>query len=150
MAMDQKYINTNLLLEAGKEDVQGKETLGGNSKYYVIDHSLKELLFSNNIKDINMALENIIYIELLRRGYKVSVGYNKTKKIDFVCRKNNKIEYYQVCYLLADETVTNREFGAYKGVNDNYPKFVLSLDEFDMSRNGIKHLNIIDFLLSEE
>lgn len=136
-----------LLLETKKEDVQGKETLGGNSKYYLVDHSLKQLIFSNNKKDINMVLENIVYLELLRRGYKVSVGYNKTKEIDFIAKKGEEIKYIQVTYILATDEVIDREFGAFKGIVDNYPKYVLSLDDFDLSRNGIKHLNIIDFLL---
>ena len=136
-----------LLLEIKKEDVQGKETLGGNSKYYLVDHSLKQLIFSNNKKDINMVLENIVYLELLRRGYKVSVGYNKTKEIDFIAKKGEEIKYIQVTYILATDEVIDREFGAFKGIVDNYPKYVLSLDDFDLSRNGIKHLNIIDFLL---
>ena len=142
-------LDAYLLLETKKEDVQGKETLGGNSKYYLVDHSLKQMIFSNNKKDINMVLKNIVYLELLRRGYKVTVGYNKTKEVDFVCRKGEEIKYFQVTYLLASDDVIAREFNAYKGIEDNYPKYVLSLDDFDLSRDGIKHINIIDFLLSQ-
>ena len=141
-------LDAYLLLEAKKEDIHGKETLGGNDKYYLIDHSFKQLLFSNNEQDINLVLENIVYVELRRRGYEVSVGYNKTKKIDFVCHKNGEKIYVQVCYYLASKETIDREFNAYKGISDNYPKYVLSLDNFNMSRDGIIHMNIIDFLLN--
>ena len=101
------------------------------------------------MKDINLILENIVYLELLRRGYKVTVGRNGTKGIDFVCNKNGEKIYVQVTYLLASEETINREFGAYDGIPDNFPKYVVSMDELDMSRNGIKHRNICDFLLAD-
>ena len=99
------------------------------------------------MKDINLILENIVYMELLRRGYKVTVGRIGGKEIDFVCNKRDERLYVQVTYLLASEDTVNREFGVYNSVKDNFPKYVVSLDEFDMSRNGIKHRNIRDFLL---
>lgn len=91
-------------------------------------------------------MENIVYLELLRRGYKVSIGKLDTKEIDFICEKQDKKIYIQVTYLLAAEETIQREFGFYNEITDNYPKYVLSLDEFDMSRNGIIHKNIRDFL----
>ena len=90
------------------------------------------------------------YLELLRRGYEVTVGRTGDKEIDFVCDKRGEKLYVQVTYLLASEETVNREFGAYDNIRDNFPKYVVSLDEFDMSRNGIKHRNIRDFLLAEE
>ena len=90
------------------------------------------------------------YLELLRRGYEVTVGRTGDKEIDFVCDKRGEKLYVQVTYLLASEETVNREFGAYDSIRDNFPKYVVSLDEFDMSRNGIKHRNIRDFLLAEE
>ena len=95
-------------------------------------------------------LENIVYLELLRRDYKVTVGRTGDKEIDFVCDKSGEKQYVQVAYLLASDETVQREFGAYDNIRDNYPKYVVSLDEFDMSRNGIKHRNICDFLLAEE
>ena len=89
-------------------------------------------------------------LELLRRDYKVTVGRTGDKAIDFVCDKNGEKLYVQVTYLLASDETIQREFGAYDNIRDNYPKYVVSLDEFDMSRNGIKHRNIRDFLLAEE
>jgi len=91
-----------------------------------------------------------VYLELLRRGYEVTVGRTGDKEIDFVCDKRGEKLYVQVTYLLASEETVNREFGAYDNIRDNFPKYVVSLDEFDMSRNGIKHRNIRDFLLAEE
>ena len=93
-------------------------------------------------------LENIVYMEMLRRGYEVTVGKIGDKEIDFVCEKQDEKIYLQVTYLLASEETIKREFGVFDNVKDNYPKYVLSLDEFDMSRNGIKHFNIRDFLIS--
>jgi hypothetical protein len=86
-------------------------------------------------------------VELLRRGYSVSVGKKDQAEVDFVAEKNGKREYYQVAYLLASEETVAREFGAFSGIDDNYPKYVLSLDEFDFSRDGYLHKNIRRFLL---
>ena len=91
-----------------------------------------------------------MYLELLRRDYKVTVGRTGDKAIDFVCDKSGEKLYVQVAYLLASDETVQREFGAYNNIRDNYPKYVVSLDEFDRSRNGIKHRNIRDFLLAEE
>ena len=102
------------------------------------------------MRDINLILENIVYMELLRRGYTVTVGKTGDKEIDFVCEKRDQKIYVQVCYLLASEDTVSREFGVYDSIRDNFPKYVVSLDEFDMSRNGIKHRNIRDFLTAVE
>ena len=101
------------------------------------------------MRDINLILENIVYMELLRRGYAVTVGRNGNKEIDFVYEQRGERLYVQVAYLLASDDTVNREFGAYQGIRDNFPKYVVSLDELDMSRSGIKHRNIRDFLLTE-
>ena len=89
-------------------------------------------------------------MELLRRGYSVTVGKNNSKEIDFVAQKNGNKLYIQVSYMLANNDTIEREFHAYNSIPDNYPKYVVSMDEFDMSRNGIKHFNIRDFLLMDE
>lgn len=135
-----------LFYQVKRQDVQGKKLLAINEKYYVADHGIREAVFGGNMKDINLILENIVYLELLRRGYKVSIGKVDTKEIDFICEKQDKKIYIQVTYLLAAEETIQREFGVYNEITDNYPKYVLSLDEFDMSRNGIIHKNIRDFL----
>ena len=139
-----------LFYQVKREDLQGKQILTSNEKYYIADHGIREAVFGGNMRDINLILENIVYLELLRRDYKVTVGRTGDKEIDFVCDKRGEKLYVQVTYLLASEETVNREFGAYDTIRDNFPKYVVSLDEFDMSRNGIKHRNIRDFLLAEE
>lgn len=139
-----------LFYQVKREDLQGKQILSSNEKYYIADHGIREAVFGGNMRDINLVLENIVYLELLRRNYKVTVGRTGDKEIDFVCDKQGEKLYIQVCYLLATEDTVKREFGAYGSIRDNYPKYVVSLDEFDMSRDGIKHRNIRDFLLAEE
>lgn len=139
-----------LFYQVKREDLQGKQLLSSNEKYYIADHGIREAVFGGNMRDINLILENIVYLELLRRNYTVTVGRTGDKEIDFVCDKQGEKLYVQVCYLLATEDTVKREFGAYGSIRDNYPKYVVSLDEFDMSRDGIKHRNIRDFLLAEE
>lgn len=139
-----------LFYQVKREDLQGKQILASNEKYYIADHGIRESVFGGNMKDINLTLENIVYMELLRRGYEVRVGRNGNKEIDFVCHKRNEKIYIQVTYLLASEETIQREFGVYDNIQDNFPKYVVSLDEFDMSREGIKHRNIRDFLLEKE
>lgn len=138
-----------LFYQVKRVDLQGKQILSTNEKYYIADHGIREAVYGGNMRDINQILENIVYLELLRRGYKVTVGKTREKEIDFVCDKHGEKLYVQVTYLLASEDTIKREFGAYDTIHDNFPKYVVSLDEFDMSRNGIKHQNIRDFLLAE-
>ncbi len=139
-----------LFYRVKREDLQGKQILASNEKYYIADHGVREAVFGGNMRDINLVLENIVYLELLRRGYEVTVGRTGEKEVDFVCSKQGEKLYVQVAYLLATEDTIAREFGVYDSVRDHYPKYVLSLDEFNMSRNGIKHRNIRDFLLAKE
>ena len=136
-----------LFYKISRMNLAGKEILKINEKYYIADHGLRQALYGNNQRDIELVLENIVCLELLRHGYKVSVGQIGTKEIDFVCEKSGKRFYVQVCYLLATDKTIDREFNVYDSVKDHYPKYVLSMDEFDMSRNGIIHKNIRDFLL---
>ena len=100
--------------------------------------------------ELGAYLQNIVYNELSNRGFTVYAGKNNDKEIDFIATKANEKLYFQVAYILADESVVEREFGAYHGIDDNYPKYVLSMDKFDFSQNGIIHKNIIDWLLEEE
>jgi predicted AAA+ superfamily ATPase len=139
-----------LLFQVKRQDLQGKQILATNEKYYIADHGIREAVYGGNMRDINLILENIVYLELLRRGYDVTVGKAGEKEIDFVCELRGQKLYIQVTYLLASADTVNREFGAYDSIRDNFPKYVVSLDEFDMSRDGIKHMNIRDFLLKPE
>ena len=90
-----------------------------------------------------------MYNELLCRGYEIKIGILKNAEIDFIAQKGDEKLYFQVCYLLATDETVQREFGAYKSVKDNYPKYVLSMDKFDFSRDGIIHKNIIEWLMEE-
>lgn len=139
-----------LFYRVQRQDLQGKKILTVNEKYYLADHGIREAVYGGNMRDINLILENIVFMELLRRGFKVTVGKAGEMEIDFVCEKRSDKLYIQVSYLLASEDTIVREFGAYDGIRDNFPKYVVSLDEFDLSRNGIKHMNIRDFLLAPE
>lgn len=132
-----------------RQDLQGKQILASSEKYYIADHGVREAVFGGNMRDINLILENIVFMELLRRGYNVTVGKTGNLEIDFIAEKHSEKIYVQVCYLLASPETIAREFGVYDNVNDNFPKYVVSLDEFDMSRNGIKHCNIRNFLTKE-
>ena len=139
-----------LFYQVKREDLHGKQILASNEKYYIADHGIREAVYGGNTRDINLILENIVYLELLRRGYEVTVGRMGDREIDFVCERRGEKLYIQVSYLLASQETINREFGAYDNIRDNYPKYVISLDEFDMSRDGIMHRNIRDFLLDKE
>lgn len=139
-----------LFYQVRREDLHRKQILSTNEKYYIADHGIREAVFGGNMRDINLILENIVYMELLRRGYKVTVGKIGDKEIDFVCDQRGEKLYVQVAYLLADESTVQREFGVYDSICDNFPKYVVTMDELDMSRNGIRHRNIRDFLTAGE
>ena len=136
-----------LIYRVARNDLLGKKILNVNEKYYIADHGIREAIMENNQKNINQVLENIVYFEMLRRGYNVKIGKVDNLEVDFVCKKNDETIYIQVSYLLASEDTKEREFSVLENIKDNYPKYVLSMDEFDMSRNGIKHVNLIEFLI---
>lgn len=139
-----------LMIKASEYDIRGKRILSRKDKYYLTDLGLGQILNTNKKAQYGAYLENIVFNELLYRGYEVNIGNNNGKEIDFVATKYNQKEYYQVCYYLSDEHVVEREFGAYSDINDNYPKYVISMDELDFSQNGIIHKNIIDWLLTKQ
>ena len=136
-----------LVYRVARNDLLGKKKLNVNEKYYIADHGIREAIMENNQKNINQVLENIVYFEMLRRGYNIKIGKVDNLEVDFVCKKNDETIYIQVSYLLASEDTKEREFSVLENIKDNYPKYVLSMDEFDMSRNGIKHVNLIEFLI---
>ncbi len=138
-----------LFYQVKRQDLQGKQILATSEKYYIADHGIREAVFGGNMRDINLVLENIVFLELLRRGYTVTVGKAGEREVDFVCDRRGEKLYVQVTYLLASEETIAREFGVYDGIRDNFPKYVVSMDELDLSRSGIKHRNIRDFLLAE-
>lgn len=139
-----------LFYQVKRQDLQGKQILATSEKYYIADHGIREAVFGGNMRDINLVLENIVFLELLRRGYTVTVGKagGAGGGLRLGDKRGEKL-YVQVTYLLASEETVAREFGVYDGIRDNFPKYVVSMDELDLSRSGIKHRNIRDFLLAE-
>lgn len=130
-------------------DIKGKKLLTTNEKYYTVDLGLRNCVKASGEIDYNKLYENIVCLELLYRGYDIKVGKTDDYEIDFVAYKGSDILYVQVCYLLASPETVEREFGNLERIRDNYPKYVVSGDIPDFSRNGIKHYNIIKFLLNE-
>lgn len=144
------YIKKAMVVySAQRYDIKGKKLLTTNEKYYTVDLGLRNCVKASGEIDYNKLYENIVYLELLYRGYDVKVGKTDDYEIDFVAYKGSDTLYVQVCYLLASTETVDREFGNLERIKDNYPKYVISGDLPDFSRNGIKHYNIIKFLLNE-
>lgn len=137
-----------ILYKAGRYDVKGKQHLKSLEKYYLVDIGLRRLLLGDRNVDIGHLLENIVYLELLRRGYKVSIGKVENLGIDFIAESGGDRIYYQVAASVLDPGTFAREIAPLKKVNDYYPRYILSMDEIPMNEDGIKQLNIVDFLLS--
>lgn len=136
-----------LLSRVRRYDLKGKALLRGSEKVYVTDIGLREALLGTNESRVDLVLENLVYTELRRRGYAVYVGKLGDREIDFVAERDGQRLYVQVAYLLESEKTRQREFTAFDGIDDNYPRYVVSMDEVDWSQGGIRHFNIIDFLL---
>jgi uncharacterized protein len=140
-----------LVFKANRYDIRGKRLLELYEKYFLGDTGFISGIPGNKAGDISGKLENIVYLELLSRGYTVYIGKLYELEIDFIATKNDHKIYIQVTYLLYDEKVVEREFGVLASVKDNYTKIVLSLDKyFGNEKNGIKWYNLIDFLLMDE
>lgn len=138
-----------VILTAPRYDIKGKALLSTNEKYYATDLGLRNNVKSSSVIDYNKLYENIIFLEMLSRGYEINVGKVGEYEIDFICVKDKTKIYIQVAYLLADNSVVEREFRPLRKINDNYPKYVVSGDKHDFSGEGIIHKNIIDFLLDK-
>ncbi|MDR2525281.1 MAG: ATP-binding protein [Oscillospiraceae bacterium] len=138
-----------LFYKLKRQDIQGKELLDVAKKYFVVDHGLREAIYGDNMKDIEKVLENLVCLELLRRGYTVTVGTLGGKEVDFIGVKNKETIYVQVAYVMPSSDTQEREFGNLKKIEDNYPKYVVSMDTVNMSQDGIKHFHIKDFLTSD-
>jgi predicted AAA+ superfamily ATPase len=140
-----------IIYEAPRYDVKGKHHLKSNAKYYAVDTGLRSMLLSNKETDLGHVLENIIYLELVRREYKVSVGKIDTKEIDFVCENENGTIYIQVAASLLDKNTLDRELASLNSIKDHYPKFIITLDNYTAGNiyNGIRVIHAIDFLLGK-
>lgn len=143
------YILKSLVLRSvPRYDTKGKALLSTNEKYYSIDLGIRNHIKTSEYTDYSKLFENIVYLELLSRGYEVHVGKVGEYEIDFICYNRDKQKLYvQVAYLLSDPATIEREFRPFSFIQDNYPKIVISADKYDFSQNGIRHYNIIQFLL---
>lgn len=145
-----EYMTKAMLInKADRYDIRGKRILIGKYKYYLTDLGLGQTKNIGKRQQLGAYLENIVYNELISRGYDVKVGNLEKAEIDFIATRFKEKIYIQVAYILADENVIDREFGAYKSVEDNYPKYVLTMDKHDFSQEGIIHKNVIEWLLEE-
>jgi len=155
--VQRKVVHTNVdrilssmaVMKCQKYDIKGKAFLTVYEKYYIADLGLRTILRSSSETDISYSLETVVHNELVARGYQCYVGKTYRGEVDLVVFKDTKKCFIQVTYLMETEETRNREFGAFSPIKDGAPKYVLSLDRIDFSRDGIQHLNIIDFLLGK-
>ena len=132
-------------------ELKGKKEMKILGKYYLTDHGFHHALIEDNILKVTKILENIVYVELLRRGYKINVGRNPdNSEVDFVCEKSGKYKYVQVSYRLTNEKTLNREIAPLLRIPDKYESILITTDDHDFSKDGVKHLNIIDFLIGDD
>ena len=138
-----------LIYEVDRFDVKGKALLQRNAKYYVVDSAFRKFLLSRTDSDRGHILENIVYLELIRRGYRVYVGHLQNGEIDFVAKMPHRLEYYQVSYSVMDDTTLRRELSPLEKLDDNYPKYLLTMDVLHKTdnHNGIELMNVLDWLL---
>jgi predicted AAA+ superfamily ATPase len=143
-------VNSFVFYKVNRFDIKGKKQLATQEKYYLVDLGLLNILVGKQrTTDRGHILENVVFLELLRRGNKVWIGTSRNNEIDFVCKTNTgEIAYYQIAWQMTQESTIEREFGALEKIKDNYPKFLLTTDGFTQSRNGIQHLNIFHWLLN--
>jgi uncharacterized protein len=137
-----------VLYRAGRYDIKGGQHLKSLEKYYLVDVGFRRLLLGDRIDDVGHILENIVYLELLRRGYRVSVGKADDREVDFIAELNGERIYYQVAASILDPATFEREIRPLRRIDDHFPKCILSLDELPMGDDGIRQVNILDFLLS--
>jgi predicted AAA+ superfamily ATPase len=138
-----------ILYKTGRYDVKGKQYLKTGEKYYIADIGLRYYLLGPQKADMGRILENVIYLELLRRGYDVRIGKTGKTEVDFVAFNESGVEYYQAALSVRDENTLFREFSPLNGISDHNPKFLLTLDEDPLiTHNGIRQINALDWLLA--
>lgn len=141
--------NAFIFYQIKRENIKQKKKLLISDKYYLVDSGFYFIFNGSTQRNWGQLLENIVFLELIRQGYSITIGKIQDLEVDFVCRKANQIKYIQVYQSILDENTRKREFKSLEKISDSYPKYVISMDSFDFSANGIIHLNIIDFLKSE-
>ncbi|WP_373492672.1 ATP-binding protein [Aquiflexum sp.] len=145
-----EYLEASFVFyKVNRFDLKGKKQLATQEKYYLVDVGLLNILVGKErTTDRGHILENVVYLELLRRGNKIWTGTTRNNEVDFVCKTpKGDIEYYQVAWQMVSEKIIEREFGALEKINDNYPKFLLTTDSFTQDRGGMRHLNVFNWLL---
>ena len=142
------FTNSLLIKKVQRENVEGKEILKIHEKYYVTDHGFNQVFNGRNLTNVSRTIENIVYVELLREGYDVTVGKIGDFEIDFIAKKHKSKVYIRVTYSLSSDETIEREFRPLLKIKDNYPKYVIFTDKFDFSQEGVIHQNLIDFLLN--
>ena len=141
--------NAFIFYQIKRENIKQKRKLLISDKYYLVDSGFYFIFNGSTQRNWGQLLENIVFLELIRQGYSITIGKIQDLEVDFVCRKANQIKYIQVSQSILDENTRKREFKSLEKISNSYPKYVISMDSFDFSANGIIHLNIIDFLKSE-
>lgn len=141
--------NAYIIYRVPRYDIKGKELLKTLEKYYIVDTGIRNVILGFRDTDIGHIIENIVYFELVRKGYNVTIGKTESQEVDFIATNSNEKRYYQVTYTMIDKNVKKREFKPLKNINDNYEKIVLTMDKLykDTSDEGIKIKYLIDFLL---
>lgn len=144
------YLVTSFVFyKVNRFDLKGKKQLATQEKYYLVDAGLLNILAGKErITERGHILENIVYLELIRRGNKVWTGTARNTEVDFVCKTpTGEIDYYQVAWQMINESTVEREFGALEKIKDNFPKYLLTTDSFTQNRSGIRHINVFNWLL---
>jgi predicted AAA+ superfamily ATPase len=145
-----EYLTASFVFyKVNRFDLKGKKQLATQEKYYLVDTGLLNVLAGKDrTTDRGHILENVVFLELLRRGYKIWTGTGRNSEVDFVCKTpSGEIEYYQVAWQLGNENTVNREIGALEKISDNYPKYILTTDSYTPDHSGIKHLNVFNWML---
>lgn len=147
-----EYLNQSFFISKCKcFELKGKREMKILGKYYLMDHGFHHALIEDNVLKVTKILENIVYVELLRRGYKINVGRNKDNtEVDFVCEKSGEYKYVQVSYRLTNEKTVNREIDPLLKIPDRYESILITTEDHNFSKKGVKHLNIIDFLYGDD
>lgn len=143
-------LDSYLLYKCDQYDIKGKRILNTNSKYYVADIGLRNAILNSSDRDFGHILENVVYLELIRRGYKVNVGKCYNTEVDFVATKNNTVEYYQVALNVLNDDTLERELSSLEKIKNNYPKFLLTTDLGEGENEGIKRINVFDWLIGKK
>jgi predicted AAA+ superfamily ATPase len=142
-------INYFIVKTVNRFYIKGKKQLATQEKYYLVDAGLLNILVGKErVTDRGHILENVVFLELLRRGYKIWTGTSRNSEVDFVCKTpTGDIEYYQVAWQMTNEKTLDREFRSLEKINDNYPKYILTTDSFTLNLSGVNHLNVFNWLL---